>query len=233
MILKTLQKYKEYAESQGLIVYAIGLKGSQNYNLADEESDIDANLVFIPTLQQLRSGEKFSFKFDEGEVTCHNIYAFAEIVAKGNPQWVEVCHSEWQIGDFSPFQHYKLNPSALKGMLMEKVHAFSRLYPSRAKYVEEFGYDPKQLHHIIRLYDVLKNGVVTYKYNEEDRELMMDIKRGRFPNNLTEAEEMRDGYVFLLQQIYEDKKIQYTPQVVDYSKIDSIVIPYLCEALNV
>ena len=226
-ILPTLQKYKEHAEAQGLIVYAIGLKGSQNYNLSDEESDIDANLVFIPTLSQLRKAEKFKFTFEEGEVTCHNIYTFAEIVAKGNPQWIEVCHSEWQIGSFDLFKHFNLNPSALKGMMMEKVHAFSKLYPSRKKYIEEFGYDPKQLHHIIRLYDTLRLNVNVHKYDTDMRTWMMDIKRGRYPNTLLEAEELRDSYVYELGKIYEERKLAYKPQEVDYDMLDSIVMQYL------
>ena len=58
-VMKKLQEYKEYIESQGLTVYAIALKGSQNYNLADEDSDIDANVVFIPTLQQLKKNNNY------------------------------------------------------------------------------------------------------------------------------------------------------------------------------
>lgn len=126
-IMMTLQHYKETAENQGLQVFAIALKGSQNYNLDDDESDIDANLVFIPTFKQLRNNEKFKLEFDTGEVTCHNLYSFAEIVAKGNPQWIEVCNSEYTIGDLSMFNHYKVNPSALKGMVMEKVTRMSKL----------------------------------------------------------------------------------------------------------
>ena len=226
-IMETLVKYKKHAVEQGLIVYAIGLKGSQNYNLSDEESDIDANLVFIPTLQQIRTGEKFKFTFPEGEVTCHNIYAFAEIVAKGNPQWIEVCHSEWHIGSFDLFKHYNLNPSALKGMMMEKVHAFSKLYPSRKSIVEKYGYDVKQLSHIIRLYDILVRGVNVYSYTDEEREYHMDIKRGRLPGSLEQAEKLRDEYVDKLADIYEAKKLIYKVQPVDYLLLDEIVMSYL------
>ena len=226
-ILQTLQHYKEHAESQGLFVYAVMLKGSQNYNLDDEDSDIDANLIFIPKPSELRSGKAYKFEFETGDVTCHNIYAFAEIVAKGNPQWIEVCHTDYHIGQsLEPFQSYKLNPSALKGMLMEKVHAFSKLYPSRAKYVEQFGYDPKQLHHIIRLYDSLEHDDPSYRYYGDDRVFMLDVKRGRFPETLAEAEQLRDGYVTKLSAIYEERKLSYTPQLVDYDRLDAIVLDY-------
>lgn len=227
VILDTLQQYKEHIESHGYFVYAIMLKGSQNYNLDDSESDIDANAILIPTPSQLRSDEKSKFAFPTGEVTCHNIYSFAEIVAKGNPQWIEVCHTEYHIGNsLDLFKHYDLNPSALKGMVMEKVTAFDRLYPSRAKYVEQFGYDPKQLHHIIRLYDVLDLDVKVYKYSDDQRTRMLDIKRGRYPGSKEAAFMMRDLYLAKLSAIYESKKLAYTPQKVDYQALDKIVLDF-------
>lgn len=226
-IFDVLKEFKHLAEQKGLIVYAVALKGSQNYNLDDEDSDIDANLVFIPTLKQIRTNETFKFTLPEGEVTCHNIYSFAEIVAKGNPQWVEVCNTDYVIGDLGIFKNYKINPSALKGMMMEKVTAFDRLYPSREKYVKEFGYDPKQLHHIIRLYDVLQKGVNFYKYTDEEKQHMLDIKRGRFPGNVEDAFKLRDEYVQKVQEIYEQRKLEYTPQKVDLDLIDKIVFAEL------
>ena len=230
MILKTLQQYKSYAEEQGLIVYAIMLKGSQNYNLADSESDIDANLIFIPTLSQLRSGESFKYTFDTGEVTCHNIYKFAEIASKGNPQWIEVCHTEYHLGEsLDMFKHLQVNPSALKGMVMEKVVAFDKLYPSREVYVTKYGYDPKQLHHIIRLYDSLVSGDPIHKYYGEERDYMLAIKRGSILSK-EEAFTLRDKYVTKLASIYEQKKLEYTPQTVDVSSLDSIVLKHLCKS---
>lgn len=73
-ILEKLNEFKTEAEKSGLNVYAVALKGSQNYNLDDEESDIDANLVFIPTLSQIRSKKNYKITKEFGECTCHNIY---------------------------------------------------------------------------------------------------------------------------------------------------------------
>jgi hypothetical protein len=231
-IMEVLEKYKKKIEERGHTVYAIALKGSQNYNLDDAESDIDANAVLIPTLKELRENKSVKFSFEEGEVVCHNIYSFAEIVAKGNPQWVEVCNTEYIIGDLSMFKTYTVNPSALKGMCMEKVHAFSKLYPSRAKYVKEFGYDPKQLHHIIRLVDILEKDVSIYKYTENEKIRMLDIKRGRFPETLKEAEDMKTSYVDRLNKVYESRKLAYTKQNIDYNILDNIVLTYLCKKKN-
>lgn len=230
-LISKLQEFKDYAEDElKLNVFAVALKGSQNYNLHDEDSDVDANLVFIPSIKQLRENSKYKIEIEGiGECTCHNLYSFAQIVAKGNPQWVEVCNTEYVIGDLSMFSNYNINPSALKGMLMEKVNAFDKLYPSREKYIKEFGYDPKQLHHIIRLYDVLNLGVNVHKYNEVDRERMLDIKRGRYPGTKEKAFEMRDHYVEKVREIYELKKLEYVPQFIDYQLLDDLYLKHLCK----
>lgn len=110
---------------------------------------------------------------------------------------------------------------------MEKVTAFSKLYPSREKYIKEFGYDPKQLHHIIRLYDCLNNNTAIYEYNDTDRERMLDIKRGRFPGSLEEAEKLKDEYVAKLNELYSVKKLKYKPQEIDYDILDEIVMENL------
>lgn len=234
VILDTLQQYKEHIEYHGYFVYAIMLKGSQNYNLDDEESDIDANAILIPTPSQLRSDEKPKFTFPTGEVTCHNIYSFAEIVAKGNPQWSEAVHSKYTIGEsLEFFKKYSVNPSALKGMFMEKVHCFDKLYPSRAKYIEQYGYDGKQLHHLIRLYDLLLKDKIIHEYEGIEREYMMAIKRHRFPATKEEAFKLRDEYVQKLELIYEEKKKAYTSIPIDYEVLDKILLKHYATTTDI
>ncbi len=226
-IMEGLLAFKEEAQKRGFNVYAIALKGSQNYNLDDEDSDIDANIVYLPTLAQIRQPESLKITLPIGECTLHSIYEFVNILSKGNPQFIELVHTEYILGDLSIFKDFKLNPSALKGMMLEKVKAFSHLYPSRAKYVEKFGYDPKQLHHIIRLYDALVADAPFIRYSGGARECMLDIKRGRFPGSLEEAIKLRDTYIEKVNDIYETKKLQYVQQKIDYKVIDKIVLDNL------
>lgn len=226
-ILDTLQSYKEHIEAQGYYVYCIMLKGSQNYNLSDEESDIDANAILIPKLADIRSNIKPKFTFPTGEVTCHNIYSFAEIVAKGNPQWSEAVNSKYVLGEpLDMFKKYSINPSALKGMFMEKVHALDKRYPSRAKYIDKYGWDGKQLHHLIRLYDLLVKDKIIHEYHGKDREYMLSIKRHKFPLTKEDAFLLRDEYVEKFNKIYEEKKTTYIPIPIDYELIDSIVMKH-------
>lgn len=225
-IYEVLERMKSEIEAKGHIVFAIALKGSQNYNLHDEESDIDANAILIPTLKDFRDPKKHKFEFPEGEVTAHNIYDFASIVCKGNPQWVETCNSQYYIGDFSLFKNARVDPRALGGMAREKAIAFSKRFPSRAEYIDKYGYDPKQLHHIIRLSDLLESGKNVLRYSNEDRDWMMGLKRGQYPGSLEEAERLRDEY---MSKIDEKIKELGKPENVeiDYDSIDSIVMEYL------
>lgn len=57
-------------------------------------------------------------------------------------------------------------------------------------------------------------------------------KRGRYPNNLTDAEALRDLYVDKLSKIYEAKKLAYKEQEVDYAYLDSIVMNYYMKNLG-
>lgn len=223
-IMSKLAEYKASIESRGHIVFAIALKGSQNYNLSDEESDIDANAVIIPTLSDLRHNKSNKYTFDDGEVTCHNIYSFAEIVAKGNPQFIEVCNTNYIIGDLTIFSGYNINPSALKGMFMEKLHAFDKVYPSTKEAVEKYGYVPKQVHHLVRLYDILKSGSKIIEYKGEPRDWLLGLKRGKVSKG--EAVCIMNEYKFLLDTLYESKKQEFTKNVVNYEEIDSIVMKY-------
>lgn len=224
-VMAQLQQYKEDLEAKGHQVYAIMLKGSQNYNLHDSESDVDANAILIPSLSEIRHNKSYKYTYDTGEITCHNIYSFADIVAKGNPQWIEVVHTPYHMGgSLELFKHFQVNPSALKGMVYEKVAAFDKLYPSRACMIEKFGYDPKQLHHIIRLYHTLKGNLPYSIYAGAGREWMLGIKRGSLAK--ADAKLLMDKYIQKLLAIYDSRKLAYTPQTVDYDAIDKIVLKY-------
>ena len=40
---------------------------------------------------------------------------------------------------------------SMKGIASEKYHALEHRYPSRIEWIDKFGYDPKQLHHLFRI----------------------------------------------------------------------------------
>ena len=178
------QVHHDLTES-GYTVYTIVLKGSQNYNLHDSESDIDLTAIVIPTLRDIINHKTISTKliYPFGEVVIHDIIHFNNILYKGNPGYIEMVHSQYQLGeDLSIFKDYKINPKALLGMALEKQKALTHRYPSREHMIDKFGYDPKQLHHIIRLSHIAFvlqiDDNFTYVVYDKNRREMLGIKRG-------------------------------------------------------
>jgi hypothetical protein len=107
-------------------------------------------------------------------------------------------------------------------MAFEKVKAFDHLFPSREHVVKRYGYDPKQLHHIIRLYDLLLYDVPIYKYEGEDKTKMISIKRGLY--ECAEANKLKEEYMKKIVELAVERKLVYEIQPIDYEKLNKIVI---------
>ena len=85
----------------------------------------------------------------------------------------------------------------MKGMILEKRHALQHEYPSKVDILNQHGYDPKQLHHIVRLYDFMTrycNGI-TYQecLTPSDKDYILALKTKPLP--LEKALEIADEYV--------------------------------------
>jgi len=94
-IMCELKKYEEFLKEKGFNVYAVALKGSQNYNLADSNSDVDATAIVIPSLVQLCKRQEITKKYvmDNGEILVNDIFTFSKHATKGNPAWIETYYS--------------------------------------------------------------------------------------------------------------------------------------------
>lgn len=166
-IFKELGLRKVYLENKGYEVLCIGLYGSQNYNMQDEDSDIDVRAIVMPTLTQIVTREKISKKYvlDNGDIDVKDLFTYYEVVRKGNFSFIEPMQTDYFIGDKyikQLFSNITLNFKSVKGAMHEKAKAFRHHYPSKMVEINKWGFDPKQLHHIFRLLDLLQN------YNSED-----------------------------------------------------------------
>jgi len=185
---KKIAQQKKWLEGKGYNVIYIGLYGSQNYNLSDENSDIDLRAVVMPSLQQIITREKISKKYitDIGDIDVKDILTYYEVVRKGNFSFIEPFQTKWFIGDKylrELFGTIPLNLKSVKGAMLEKAKAFRHEYPSKKEEIKKWGFDPKQLHHIFRLemlMDLQDNKVsfITYKDTPIRKELMA-IKRNK------------------------------------------------------
>jgi hypothetical protein len=72
--------------------------------------------------------------------------------------------------------------NCISGTSMEKYKALEHPYPTIIDKIEKYGYDPKQLHHIIRLNEFIKRYIAEEKYVDclisKDKEYLIRVKKG-------------------------------------------------------
>lgn len=210
---RVLEHYKDaqnYFSKNNIV--GIFLQGSQNYNLDYDKSDIDTKLITTPTLQNIILNKQPTSitHILENDEHCDwkDIRLYLSSFQKQNPNFVEILFtdfyiinpyykSEWQMLYNCREDIARLNPyravKTLKGMAMEKYHAMEHEYPSKKDILAIHGYDPKQLHHILRIEDFIQryvNGELYYKcliysLKDKQREYLLDVKCGLY--NLSDA----------------------------------------------
>lgn len=184
-IFKTLSHYKDVLEEQGYTVLYIGLYGSQNYNLDDEQSDIDCKAIILPTLHDIifRKTTSKVIECENGSIDVKDLITFYNVIKKGNFSYVEAIDTEYSIGDKylkDLFKQIRPNLKSLLGAMYEKRKALIHEYPSKHEEFEKWGFDPKQYHHIIRLSHLLQHNNGSFSYMVYDDYLgkdMIEIKR--------------------------------------------------------
>lgn len=225
-------------------IVALVLQGSQNYGLDDAESDVDTKLLLVPTLDEIifnKQPVSTTHVRDNNEhIDAKDIRLYWQCFRKGNPNFVEVLFTDYYIVNSMYFDLWeemrsnrelvaRVNPlvaaKAMMGMVQEKFHAMEHRYPSRAEIVDKFGYDPKQLQHLIRMSWFLETyvydeccykDILTLGYSvngqENFRKWLLNVKRGR-EYGLEEAREVAKAWLAraekaltIAKEIYNDKE---------------------------
>ena len=223
-IFKTLNEYKKILEEQGYKVIYVGLYGSQNYNCDDEFSDIDVKAIILPTLHDIifRKVTSKVIECENGSIDVKDLITFYDVIKKGNFSYIESIDTKYSIGDKyikSLFSQFKPNLKSMLGAMHEKRKALTHEYPSKHKEFEQWGFDPKQYHHIVRLLHLLQEidktkKVVSYLEYEDgsESEQMISIKRNNF--NYTKEQ------VEMLSNICIEEAKKYIPNDYKYESIN-------------
>lgn len=196
-IFKELSNRKKILEEKGYKVIYMGLYGSQNYNVDDELSDIDVKAIILPTLHDIifRKITSTTIECENGSIDVKDLITFYNVIKKGNFSYIEAIDTEYSIGDKQikeMFKQFRPNLKSMLGAMLEKRKALTHEYPSKHSEFQKWGFDPKQYHHILRLYDLLeyinttKENVSYLKYQDNARNFMIAEKRNK--NNYTKEQ---------------------------------------------
>lgn len=197
-----LESVKAVQDLGYTVLYAANY-GSHNYNLdiynEEYNSDIDTKVIILPTLEELVSNSKpvsTTIEISTGQCDIKDIRAFVQTLLKANIQFLEVLKAESYWINFDYIEDFKWfidnldkliegsKPQLLKsiyGMSLEKKKALCHPYPTIKWKIDKYGYDGKQLHHIMRL----KNFIDRYFYGSENFEEAI-----RFKNDTLEKEQL-------------------------------------------
>ena len=108
-------------------------------------------------------------------------------------EWDRLVAAREEIAHMNPVRAVK----SMQGVAKEKYHAMCHEYPKRMHMIEKFGYDPKQLHHLLRVQEYLKRYTCGESYEEcltpRFPEYLVEVKRGY--HSLDEAKELADSAI--------------------------------------
>lgn len=204
--------------------FMIAVNGSYNYNMDTPQSDIDSKLLVIPSLEQLISGKSLNYLHcmsDNGEhVEVKDIRHYFATMLKQNINFVETLYAQvWIVNPvYMRLFHYLFemrdvisgcNPIAtihcIQGTAHQKYKQMLQSSPARAAEIENYGFDRKSLHHLVRCVFFGEYYMEGASYQEclqnndvpNIRRMIMNLKTTTVLNKelaINIAEDMLDGF---------------------------------------
>ena len=195
-------------------IVGIFLQGSQNYGLATPQSDVDTKLIVTPTFKDIAMNRKpvstTHIRTNEEHIDFKDIRLYIQTFRKQNLNFLEILYTDFAIVNpiyekqwnrlvesreaithFNPYRSVQ----SMKGIALEKYHAMEHEYPSKIEVLKKYGYDPKQLHHLIRVEDYLGRYINGESYEScldpgPMKQELIEIKMGKY--SLADARSIAD-----------------------------------------
>ena len=187
-------------------IVGLFLQGSQNYSLELPTSDVDTKLIVVPTFEDIALARKpvstTYVRANDEHIDLKDIRLYIETFRKQNlnfleilftdyfivnplyaEQWTRLVEHREEIARMNPYRAVK----SMKGIAMEKFHAMEHPYPTKLDFIEKYGFDGKQVHHLIRVDDYLTRYIAGEPYKDclkPTKDLiprMMEYKRHEIP----------------------------------------------------
>ena len=224
-----LQEAKETLKDRPIVVLAC--QGSQNYGLDYEDSDFDTKCITVPTFKEITLNKKAlsttHIRENNEHIDLKDIRLYIQTFRKQNLNFLEILFTPYYVCPMNNFTNFynewgklinnrekiaHMNPlrgfASMKGIAAEKYHALEHHYPSRMHMIEKFGYDPKQLHHLLRIDEFMKRFYNGESYEDclisDYPDYLIDIKKGLF--DLDEARDIANTTMTEIENLYNKAK---------------------------
>ena len=166
-------------------IVGVFLQGSQNYELDYEGSDIDTKLIVVPSFKDICLNKKpistTHIRANDEHTDWKDIRLYMETFRKQNLNFLEILFTDFYIinpmykeewdrlvaaREFIARMNVHRAVKSMKGIAMEKFHAMEHRYPAKIDIIEKYGYDGKQVSHLIRVYDYLRRYIAGESYKD-------------------------------------------------------------------
>ena len=197
-------------------IVGIYYQGSGNYGLDYSGSDVDTKLIVTPTFNDIAMNRNAvsttHIRQNWEHIDFKDIRLYIQTFRKQNLNFLEILFTpyciinplyknEWDrlvnaredIAHYSPVQAIK----SMRGIAKEKYYAMEHHYPSRMEWINKFGYDPKQLHHLLRVEEYIERYINEESYKDclisRNSKYLKNVKIGC--HTLEEAREIADASI--------------------------------------
>lgn len=257
-IREKLQEHYDEACALGHEIFCVVLQGSQNYGLdiySDEyQSDVDTKAIVLPSFEDFCCGRSplstTHVRANNEHIDLKDIRVIFETFKKQNINFVEILFSKYYIVPDKYSKHWEqlrclgeqlthCHPSqalkAMAGLSYEKHKALCHPYPSIIDKIEKYGYDGKQLHHILRINTFMKNYIAGVPFEKcltarTEQELIqcVEAKLNEFPLDI--AKKIADDIDNKNRQMKDEYIDAYGTDIIDpnpYKELELIKIEVL------
>lgn len=222
-ILEEVKKHHDFVENHtqllSYVPFTTVLVGSQNYNLATPQSDVDTKTIMVPRLKTLLTTKTplstTRVMEDQSHCDVKDIRNAIDCWKKQNVNFVEMLFTKYYYVP-EPYRdlwaeitaperaekiaHYNTYAAihCIQGNVAEKYKAMLHRHPANEKDFDKYGYGRKDLHHLCRLYFFLLSylsGKKTYPQclvSKEEHKFLLSLKTNPVP--LAEATAMAERY---------------------------------------
>ena len=222
---------------KGYDVVGVFLQGSQNYDLDYDGSDIDTKAIVVPSFSDFvlnKHPVSTTYVLPSNEhVDIKDIRLMFECFKKQNINFLEILFTRYSyinpkydaiwkdmVDNADKIAHYNnyAAVNCIAGMIFEKRAALCHRYEGLKDKIDKYGYDSKQLHHIVRCREFLERYIKGELYSDclisRNTDHLIAIKSDNALYNCEEACELADKLVDEAKTIKQDY-MDNNPVVID------------------
>lgn len=220
-----VDEHQRQLKNMGYDYVLLALQGSQNYGVSDIFSDVDTKTILLPNFEDVVFNRQpvntTKVLQNEEHIVLKDARMMFNEFRKQNMNFVELLFSNeirineeyydlacLLIDNNEKIAHYCpcRTISTMNGMVHSKFYDMEKQCPSQEEVLQEYGYAPKQLHHLLRIEEFMKRYIDGEPYADcmktQQADYLISVKRGLY--SLEEARTIATSHLDNIEKLSKD-----------------------------